>query len=35
MFMLKISEAMKSSEDFFIKEIVKIDEYVICGYEQG
>ena len=35
MFMLKIREAMKSSEDFPMKGIVNVDEYVVGGYEEG
>ena len=35
MFMQKVSEAMKSSEDFHIKGVVNVDEYVVGGYEEG
>lgn len=35
MFMQKVREAMKSSEDFLMKGIVNVDEYVVGGYEEG
>ena len=35
MFMQKVREAMKSSEDFPMKGIVNVDEYVVGGYEEG
>jgi transposase-like protein len=35
MFMHKVREAMKSSEDFPMKGIVNVDEYVVGGYEEG
>lgn len=35
LFMHKVREAMKSSEDFPMKGNVHVDEYVIGGYEQG
>jgi hypothetical protein len=31
--MHKVREAMKSSEDFPMKGIVNVDEYVVGGYE--
>jgi len=33
LFMHKVREAMKSSEDFPMKGIVNVDEYVVGGYE--
>ena len=33
--MQKVREAMKSSEDFPMKGIVNVDEYVVGGYEEG
>ena len=35
LFMHKVREAMKSSEDFPMKGIVNVDEYVVGGYEKG
>ena len=35
MFMQKVSETMKSSEDFPMKGIVNVDEYVGGGYQEG
>lgn len=35
LFMHKVREAMKSSEDFPMKGNVNVDEYVVGGYEQG
>jgi hypothetical protein len=35
MFMQKVREAMKSSEDFPMKGVVNVDEYVVGGYEEG
>jgi len=35
LFMQKVREAMKSSEDFPMKGIVNVDEYVVGGYEEG
>jgi transposase-like protein len=35
MFMQKVREAMKSSEDFLMKGIVNVDEYVVGGYQEG
>lgn len=35
MFMQKVREAMKSSEDFPMTGIVNVDEYVVGGYEEG
>jgi transposase-like protein len=35
LFMHKVREAMKSSEDFPMKGIVNVDEYVVGGYEEG
>jgi len=35
MFMQKVREAMKSSEDYPMTGVVNVDEYVIGGYEEG
>jgi hypothetical protein len=35
MFMQKVREAMKSSENFPMKGNVNVDEYVVGGYEEG
>lgn len=35
MFMPKVREAMKSSEDFPMTGVVNVDEYVVGGYEEG
>ena len=35
MFMQKVREAMKSSEDFPMKGVVNVDEYVVGSYEEG
>lgn len=35
LFMHKVREAMKSSEDFPMKGNVNVDEYVVGGYEEG
>ena len=35
MFMHKVREAMKSSEDYPMKAIVNVDEYVVGDYEDG
>ena len=35
MFMKKIREAMKSREDFPMKGVVNVDEYVVGSYEEG
>ena len=35
LFMHKVREAMKSSENFPMKGIVNVDEYVVGGYEEG
>src|SRR5680860_974809 len=35
LFMHKVREAMKSSEDFPMKGIVNVDEYVVGGHEEG
>ena len=35
MFMQKVRETMKSSEDFPMKGIVNVDEYVVGGYQEG
>jgi hypothetical protein len=34
-FRQKVREAMKSSEDFPMKGVANIDEYVVGGYEEG
>lgn len=35
MFMQKVREAMKSSEDYPMTGLVNVDEYVVGGYEEG
>lgn len=35
LFMHKVREAMKSSEDYPMTGIVNVDEYVVGGYEEG
>jgi hypothetical protein len=35
MFMQKVREAMKSSEDFPMKGVVNVDEYVVGSYQEG
>jgi hypothetical protein len=35
MFMQKVREVMKSSEDYPMTGIVNVDEYVVGGYEEG
>lgn len=35
LFMQKVREAMKSSEDYPMTGIVNVDEYVVGGYEEG
>lgn len=35
MFMHKVRESMKSSEDFPMTGVVNVDEYVVGGYEEG
>jgi transposase-like protein len=35
LFMHKVREAMKSSEDFPMTGVVNVDEYVVGGYEEG
>lgn len=35
MFMQKVREAIKFSQDFFMKGTVNIDEYVVGGFEEG
>lgn len=33
--MQKVREAMKSSQNFAVKGIVNVDEYVLVGYKEG
>ena len=35
MFMQKVREAMKSSENFPMKGVVNVDQYVVGGYQEG
>src|SRR5665811_1841312 len=35
LFMHKVREGMRSSEDFPMKGVVNVDEYVVGGYEEG